>query len=91
MHPDPVSWKMIEPGWVVVGRDGETLGRVRALLGDGVADIFSGLVVSHGLLRPSRHVPSERVAAIYEGLIEVDFDEAQFESLDEHATGQPGV
>ena len=43
---EPVSWIVIEPGWKVVGRDGEELGRVDEVIGDSNADIFNGLAVS---------------------------------------------
>lgn len=88
---DPVSWNVIEPSWLVVGSGGETLGRVRDVLGDDAADIFNGLIVSPGLLKPSRYVPSERVTAIYEERIEVDLDASGFERLDERAAEQPGA
>ena len=88
MTGEPIAWVMIEPGWAVVGADGEKLGTVHEVIGDSNADIFSGLAVSPGLLRASRHLPAERVVAIYEGRVEVDLTEAQFKNLDEH-TGAP--
>jgi uncharacterized protein YrrD len=84
--PDPVSWMVIEPGWIVAGREGETLGQVHEVFGDDAADIFNGLVVSPGRLKAFRYVPSERVAAIFEGLVELELDEDEFERLDEHTT-----
>jgi len=81
---DPVSWLVVEPGWRMVGSDGEELGRVDQLVGDTANDIFSGLSVSTGLLRKPRFVPAERVAEIVEGEVRVDLDAAAFERLDEY-------
>jgi hypothetical protein len=81
---DPVSWKVIEKGWRVVGSDGNELGKVHEVVGDSNADIFNGLAVSPGLLRSSRYVPSERVAAIYDGEVVLDHDEHAFGRLREH-------
>jgi uncharacterized protein YrrD len=69
---DPVSWKVVEPGWRVVGRDAEELGRVDEVLGDANADIFNGLAVSEGLFKGRRYVPAERVTAIVDGEVRVD-------------------
>jgi uncharacterized protein YrrD len=86
---DPVSWNVIEPGWDVVGSDGETLGKVHEVLGDTNVDIFNGLAVSPGLLRHSRYVPSERVTVIEEGRVALDLDRESFGRLDEHGGVAP--
>jgi ribosomal 30S subunit maturation factor RimM len=69
---DPVSWLVVEPGWSVVDRDGNEVGRVKEVLGDEAADIFSGVAVATGLLGKKRLVPAERVTLIREGVIETD-------------------
>jgi uncharacterized protein YrrD len=69
--PDPVAWTMIEPGWKVVDHTGEEVGRVAEVLGDPEADIFDGLHVTKGLLSRTDYVPSERVASIVEGAIDL--------------------
>jgi hypothetical protein len=79
----PVSWKVIERGWKVVGADGEDLGSVHEVLGDSTADIFNGLSVSLGLLRSSVYVPAERVTTIVDGCVELDVGSSQFDALDE--------
>jgi hypothetical protein len=83
VNADPVSWIVVEEGWEVVGRDEKPLGKVKEVLGDENADIFDGLVLSPGLLRKDRYVPSERVTGIYEGRVDLDLDEAGVETLDE--------
>jgi hypothetical protein len=86
-----VSWKVIEPGWVVVGSDGRELGKVHEVLGDSGVDIFSGLAVSPGMLRHSRYVPAESVRRIEERRIEVDLDRDQFERQREYGKVAPQV
>jgi uncharacterized protein YrrD len=81
---DPVSWLLVERGWPVVDRDGETLGTVDEVLGDEASDIFSGLAVAHGVVARPRYVPAERVAQIREGLVQLDLDREAFDRLDEH-------
>ena len=89
--PDQVSWKVIERGWDVVGADGRELGTVHELVGDANADIFNGLTVSPGLLRHSRYVPAERVAAIYEGRVVLDLDGDAFDGLEEAEETPPSA
>jgi len=81
---DPVSWLMVERGWSVLDRSGEKVGTVEQVLGDQSSDIFNGLAVSHGLVGRPRYVPSERVASIHEGSVELSLDKDAFEQLDEH-------
>ena len=69
--PDPVSWKVVEPGWKVLDQSGDEIGKVHEVTGDADADIFDGLEVSHGLLERTEYVPSERVVEIREGEIVV--------------------
>lgn len=68
---DPVSWLLIEPGWEVVGRDGESLGKVHEVVGDPDRDIFDGLRVTAGLLGESRYVPAEEVGPITVGRVQL--------------------
>ena len=51
---DPVSWFLIEPGWEVVGADGESVGKVHEVVGDQERDIFDGLQVATGLVGEPR-------------------------------------
>jgi hypothetical protein len=88
---DPVSWKVIEPGWDVVGSDGARLGTIHEVVGDANIDIFTGLAVSPGLLRSSRFVPSERVKEIVDGRVTLDLDADAFERLGEHSGAPPSA
>ena len=66
---DPVSWLLIEPGWRVVGADGDELGTVTRVDADEQKDIFSGLEIRTGLLGGSQYVAAERVGRIVDGQI----------------------
>jgi hypothetical protein len=68
----PVSWLLIEPGWTVVDRDGDEIGRVESVLGDEDKDIFDGLAVATNLTGKARYVPAERVGTIVDGTISTD-------------------
>lgn len=81
---DPVSWFVVEPGWEVLDAEGKRIGQVKEILGDTDKDIFNGLAVSPGLLKPTRYVPAESVERIEEGLILLAIPHDKFERLDEH-------
>jgi uncharacterized protein YrrD len=91
LSPDPASWFVIEPGWEVVSREGEKLGTVHEVIGDTGVDIFDGLAVSPGLLKSSKYVPAERVAAIVEGRVALDLSSMQFDALGDHGEQPPSA
>ena len=86
---DPVSWLVIESGWDVVDAAGESVGKVDETVGDTGDDIFNGLAVSPGLLRPSRYVPAEVVGTIEEGRVHLKITAGEFERLDDHEQPPP--
>ncbi len=86
---DPVSWFVIDAGWVVVGSDGRDLGKVHEVIGDSGKDIFNGLAISTGLLGKPKYVPAERVIAITEGRVELDLAPEDVDRLDEHDPQPP--
>ena len=89
--PDPVAWKVIERGWKAVAADGDELGFVEEVVGDSTADIFNGLVISPGLLRTNRYVPSEEVAEIVEGQVRLAVDAGRFEDFEEWRGTPPSL
>ena len=68
---DPVSWLMIEQGWLVVDSAGDEVGRVEEVLADDDADIFSGLNVLTGVLGKPTYVAAEDVDEIVEGRVQL--------------------
>ncbi len=88
---DPVSWFLIEPGWEVVAADGTPVGQVHEVVGDSGEDIFNGLSVTTGLLKPPRYVPAERVRQISDGRVQLDLSPSAVESLDEHEEPPPST
>jgi hypothetical protein len=72
---------VIEPGWAVRDADGNEIGRVREVTGDENVDIFDGLTIKQGVLSKDKYVPSENVAAIYEGEVHLSLAREQIEAL----------
>jgi hypothetical protein len=58
---DPVAWSYVEADTLVVGPDGEELGRVAAMLGTEKEDIFHGIAVTSYRAGSIRVVPAEAV------------------------------
>ena len=72
-EPEPqVSWKALEKNATVATSDGDESARVTEIVGDPGADIFNGLVLNLGMLDKNRHLPAERVTAIWPQRVEVD-------------------
>ncbi len=89
---DPVSWKVVEPGWSVLDSAGEQVGAVDQVVGDPEADIFDGLSVRKGsdvLPRP-KYVPSEQVGAIEEGAVHLTIDADAFAAAGDYEEPPPG-
>jgi sporulation protein YlmC with PRC-barrel domain len=86
---DRVSWLVIEPGWEVVDSSGESLGKVQETVGDTGDDIFNGLAVTPGLLRPPRYVPAEVVGEIEDGRVHLTISQQEFDRLDDHEEPPP--
>ena len=87
MTDEPVSWLLIEQGWEVLDSEGGTVGRVEEAVGD--RDIFSGLVVSAGLLGKPRWVPAEQVAEIEDGRVRLAVGPAGIDRLEEYEPPAP--
>jgi hypothetical protein len=82
--PDPVSWRMIKPGWKVEAADGSEVGEVDEITGDDNADIFDGLAFSTSALGHPRYVPSENVAEIVDGAVRLSLSPDEVEKLGEY-------
>jgi len=78
---DPVAWTMIERGWTVIDAAAEEIGHVDEIRGDENADIFDGIMISHGILSKPTYVPSEDVAQILEGEVHLSLARDAVEAL----------
>jgi len=78
---DPVAWYLIEAGWEVLDADDEAIGRVDEVEGDENADIFSGLLISTGVLGGSRFVPAEQVGLLTEGHVHLSLTSDEVKDL----------
>jgi hypothetical protein len=61
---DPVAWNYVESETLVVGPDGEELGRVAAMLGIETDGIFHGVAVTPYADGTTRMVPADAVARL---------------------------
>ncbi|MGN6815962.1 MAG: hypothetical protein ACTHK3_07755 [Solirubrobacterales bacterium] len=86
---DPVSWLQIEPGWSVVGSDGELVGSVVSVAGDKQDDIFDGLAVRLSGSASPRYVPGERVGLIFPGKVTVRFAGTEAHELEQFEAPRP--
>ena len=82
---DPVAWINIEPGWNVLGANGEEVGHVHELAGDENVDIFDGLVIRHERWSKDKYIPSEQVAQIVAGEVHLTLTREQVEALPDYA------
>ena len=76
---EEVSWRMIQPGMVVLASDGTAVGRVTHLLGDPDGDIFDGVGFRHHLWTAHRMAPAAAVARITEQAVTLRLSVAEAE------------
>jgi uncharacterized protein YrrD len=75
------SYMLIERGMTVQGIDGE-LGSVSEVVADAGADIFRGLVLTHGLLLPKQvFIPAENVVGVADRRVQINLTKTQAERL----------
>ena len=81
---DPVAWSYVQAETLVVGRDGEELGRVAAMLGTETEGIFHGIAVTPYSDGTTRVVPADAVTRITPAKIEIAYDADQLSAAEEH-------
>lgn len=81
---DPVAWNYIEAGTLVVGPNGEELGRVEAMLGTETEGIFHGVAVNPDGDRTERVVPADAVTALTTAKVEIAWTADQLAAAEEH-------
>ena len=87
---DPVAWNYVEPDTLVVGTDGEELGRVAAMLGTETEGIVHGVAVTPSGDGTSRVVPADAVTLLTTAKVQVAWSAEQLSAAEEHdptATG----
>jgi hypothetical protein len=86
---DPVSWKVMEPGWHVFDAEGDEVGKVGEITGDVDADIFDGLTLSTGAHSHARYVPAESVAEIRDHEVHLSLTRDGVEALEKFTEPAP--
>ena len=81
---DPVAWSYVEAETLVVGRDGEELGRVAAMLGTETEGIFHGVAVTPYADGTTRVVPADAVTRITTSKVEIAYDGDELAAAEEH-------
>jgi hypothetical protein len=81
---DPVAWNYVEADTLVVGANGEELGRVAAMLGTETEGIFHGVAVNPYSGGPTRVVPSDAVSGLTPSRVEISLDADQLAAAEEH-------
>jgi hypothetical protein len=81
---DPVAWTYVEADTLVVGVDGEELGRVAAMLGTETEGIFHGVAVLPYGDGTARVVPADAVTRLTSSKIAIAWDAEQLAAADVH-------
>lgn len=84
---DPVAWNYVEADTLVVGPDGEELGRVAAMLGTEDEGIFHGVAVTPYDDGTTRVVPADAVTRLTTAKVEIAWSSEQLAAADEHRPG----
>ena len=75
------SYLIIQRGMPVRGTDND-LGSVAEIVADMDADVFRGIVLSHGLLPPRQSfLAAEHIISVAGGVVHVDIDKPHLEHL----------
>ena len=80
---DPVAWNYVEAETLVVGPDGQELGRVAAMLGTETEGIFHGVAVTPYRDGSTRMVPADAVTRLTPARVEIAYDEEQLASAEQ--------
>lgn len=81
---DPVAWSYVEADTLVVGPNGEELGRVAAMLGTETEGIFHGVAVTKYDDGRTRVVPADAVTLLTPSRIEIAYTGEQLADAEEH-------
>lgn len=81
---DPVAWNYVEADTLVVGPDGEELGRVTEMLGTESEGIFHGVAVTPYHDGTTRVVPADAVTLLTSAKIEIAWSAEELAQAEEH-------
>jgi hypothetical protein len=81
---DPVAWSYVEADTLVVGPNGDELGRVEAMLGTETEGIFHGVAVIPYADGTTRVVPADAVTRLTSSKVEIAYDADQLAAAEEH-------
>jgi hypothetical protein len=80
---DPVAWNYVQAETLVVGPDGEDLGRVAAMLGTETEGIFHGIAVTPYADGTTRVVPADVVTSLTSSRVQIAYDAEQLAAAEE--------
>jgi hypothetical protein len=86
---DPVAWSYVEADTLVVGANGEELGRVAAMLGTETEGIFHGIAVTPYRDGTTRVVPADDVTRLTSSKVEIAYDAEQLAAAEEYRPIEP--
>ena len=86
---DPVAWSYVEADTLVVGPNGEELGRVAAMLGTETEGIFHGVAVTPYRDGTARVVPSDDVTRLTSSKVEIAYDADRLAAAEEYRPIEP--
>jgi hypothetical protein len=81
---DPVAWSYIQAETLVVGPDGEDLGRVAAMLGTETEGIFHGVAVTPYDDGRTRVVPADAVSRLTTARVEIAWNREELAAAEEY-------
>jgi hypothetical protein len=82
---DPVAWSYVEADTLVVGPEGEELGRVAAMLGTETEGIFHGVAVNPYHDERTRVVPADAVTLLTTAKIQIAYGRDELAAAVEHS------
>ncbi|MBW3613097.1 MAG: hypothetical protein KY392_04470, partial [Chloroflexi bacterium] len=82
---DPVAWNYVQADTLVVGPDGEELGRVAAMLGTEDEGIFHGVAVTPYDDGTTRVVPADAVTGLTTAKVEIAYGRDELAAAEEHS------
>jgi hypothetical protein len=86
---DPVAWSYVEADTLVVGPNGDELGRVAAMLGTETEGIFHGIAVTPYRDGTARVVPADDVTRLTSAKVEIAYDADRLAAAEEYHPIEP--